>query len=57
MVVKDGNKKKKKWMSKGKENEPHILNSVSKTFTSMAVGLAIPERKLALDEKLVDIFP
>ncbi len=57
MVVKDGNVVLEKWMSKGKENEPHILNSVSKTFTSMAVGLAIAEGRLALDEKLVDIFP
>ena len=57
MVVKDGNVVLEKWMSKGKENEPHILNSVSKTFTSMAVGLAISEGRLALDEKLVDIFP
>ena len=42
-------------MSEGKEDTPHILNSVSKTFTSMAVGLAISEGRLALDEKLVDI--
>ena len=35
----------------------HILNSVSKTFTSTAVGLAISEGLLALDEKIVDIFP
>ena len=57
MVVKDGNVVLEKWMSKGKENEPHILNSVSKTFTSMAVGLAVSEGKLSIDEKLVDIFP
>lgn len=57
MVVKDGNVVLEKWMSKGKENEPHILNSVSKTFTSMAVGLAISEGRLSLDDKLVDLFP
>ena len=57
MVVKDGNVVLEKWMSKGKENEPHILNSVSKTFTSMAVGLAIAEGKLSLEDKLVDLFP
>ena len=57
MVVKDGNVVLEKWMSEGKEDTPHILNSVSKTFTSMAVGLAISEGRLALDEKLVDIFP
>ena len=57
MVVKDGNVVLEKWMSKGKEDEPHVLNSVSKTFTSMAVGLAVAEGKLSLDDKLVDLFP
>lgn len=57
MVVKDGNVVFEKWMSKGKKNEPHILNSVSKTFTSMAVGLAISEGRLSLEDKLIDIFP
>lgn len=57
MVVKDGNVVLEKWMSKGQENEPHILNSVSKTFTSMAVGLAVAEGKLSLEDKLVDLFP
>ena len=57
MIVKDGNVIYENWMSSGSADEPHILNSVSKTFTSMAVGLAISEGRLALDEKLVDIFP
>ena len=57
MILKDGKVIYEKWMSEGKEDTPHILNSVSKTFTSMAVGLAISEGRLALDEKLVDIFP
>ena len=35
----------------------HILNSVSKTFTSTAVGFAISEGLLSLDDKIVDIFP
>lgn len=57
MVLKDGNVVYENWMSEGKEDVPHILNSVSKTFTSMAVGLAVSEGRLTLDEKLVDIFP
>ena len=57
MVVKDGNVIFEKWMSQGQEDVPHILNSVSKTFTSMAVGLAISEGLLSLDDKLVDVFP
>jgi CubicO group peptidase (beta-lactamase class C family) len=32
-------------------------HSVSKSFTSMAVGLAIEEGKLSLDTKLRDVFP
>ena len=35
----------------------HILNSVSKTFTSTAVGFAISEGLLHLDDKIVDLFP
>ena len=35
----------------------HILWSVSKTFTAAAVGIAIKEGLLTLDEHLVDIFP
>ena len=35
----------------------HIMNSVSKTFTSTAVGFAIHEGLLSLDDKIVDIFP
>lgn len=57
MILKDGNVIFEKWMSEGKEDVPHILNSVSKTFTSMAVGLAISEGHLSLDDRLVDIFP
>lgn len=57
MIVKDGNVVFEKWMSEGKEDVPHILNSVSKTFTSTAVGLAIAEGKLSLEDKLVDLFP
>ena len=35
----------------------HIMNSVSKTFTSTAVGFAVHEGLLQLDDKIVDLFP
>ena len=38
-------------------NVPHVLHSVSKTFTSTAVGFAISEGLLHLDDKIVDLFP
>ena len=35
----------------------HIMNSVSKTFTATAVGFAISEGLLHLDDRIVDLFP
>lgn len=35
----------------------HILFSLSKSFTSLAVGFARAEGRLALDDRLVDFFP
>ncbi|MBQ4540150.1 MAG: serine hydrolase [Alistipes sp.] len=57
MIVKDGKVVKEHWMGEGTPDKLHILNSVSKTFTSTAVGLAIAEGKLSLSDKVVDLFP
>jgi CubicO group peptidase (beta-lactamase class C family) len=57
MVVQHGNVIYQKWLSEGEQNKPHVLHSVSKTFTSAAVGLAISEGKLKLTDKLVSFFP
>lgn len=38
-------------------NEPHILYSHTKSFISTAIGLLVDEKKLDLDERVVDIFP
>jgi CubicO group peptidase (beta-lactamase class C family) len=39
------------------EEKPIHLWSVSKTFTSMAVGIAISERYFKLDDHVLDFFP
>lgn len=57
MVLKDGEVLFEKWMSAGKPDEPHILNSVSKTFTSTAVGLAVDEGLLDINDKVISFFP
>ena len=57
MIVKGGNVIYSRWQSKGEENTPHVLHSVSKTFTATAVGLAISEGKMALTDKVIDYFP
>lgn len=38
-------------------DSPHILFSLSKSFTSTAIGFAVQEGDIDLDERLVDIFP
>ena len=36
---------------------PHTMYSVSKSFTSIAIGFAVEEGLLTLDTKVIDIFP
>ncbi len=57
MIVQHGKVIKEQWLSEGKKNVPHILNSVSKTFTSMAVGFAVTEGKLKVTDKVTSFFP
>ena len=57
MIVKDGNVIFSRWQSQGVDTVPHVLHSVSKTFTATAVGLAIADGKMALTDKIIDFFP
>ena len=45
------------WWSPYDSNTPHILYSLSKSFTATAVGLAISEGKLSLDDEVLKFFP
>lgn len=36
---------------------PHTMYSVSKSFTSIAIGFAIDEGMISLDTKVIDLFP
>lgn len=54
LVTKDGEQVyRKTWDDECRRN----VYSASKSFTSTAVGIAIREGLLSLDEKLVDVFP
>lgn len=57
MIVQHGKVLKEKWLSKGDAKVPHVLNSVSKTFTATAVGFAVTEGKLKLTDKVISFFP
>ncbi len=57
MVVQHGKVIFSHWQSEGKDTLPHVLHSVSKTFTATAVGLAINEGKMQLTDSIVKFFP
>lgn len=45
------------WWKPEAPNKPHVLWSLSKSFNSTAVGLAIAEGKLHLDDHILKFFP
>ncbi len=57
MVLRHGNVIAEGWWKPNAADKPHILNSVSKSFTSTAVGLAIQEHKLKLKDRVLRFFP
>ncbi len=57
MLVRHGHVVAEAWWSPFDADTPHILYSLSKSFTSTAVGLAIGEGKLSLDDPVLKFFP
>jgi CubicO group peptidase (beta-lactamase class C family) len=57
MVVRHGQVVAEGWWTPYAEGDPHVLYSLSKSFTSTAVGLAIAEGKLKLDDGVLAAFP
>lgn len=57
MVLRHGRVVAEGWWSPYKPELPHSMFSLSKSFTSTAIGLAISEGKLSLDDKVAAFFP
>jgi CubicO group peptidase (beta-lactamase class C family) len=57
MLIRHGQVVAEGWWKPYDAETPHILYSLSKSFTSTAVGLAIAERKLSLDDEVLKFFP
>lgn len=57
MVLRHGHVVAEGWWAPYSAERPHIMFSVSKSFTSMAVGLAIDEGRFGLDDRVVDLLP
>ncbi len=57
MLVRHGQVVAEGWWSPYGAEIPHKMFSLSKSFTSTAVGLAIAEGKLSLDDPVLSFFP
>jgi len=57
MLVRHGYVVAEGWWAPYDAATPHILYSLSKSFTSTAVGLAISEGKMSLDDEVLKYFP
>jgi CubicO group peptidase (beta-lactamase class C family) len=57
MLVRHGHVVAEGWWAPYSAEAPHSLYSLSKSFTSTAVGLAIAEGKLSLDDEVLTFFP
>lgn len=57
MLVRHGKVVAEGWWDPFGAERPHLLYSLSKSFTSTAVGMAVDEGLLSLDDKVIAYFP
>jgi CubicO group peptidase (beta-lactamase class C family) len=57
MLLRRGNLVAEGWWQPWRPRTPHMLFSLSKSFTSTAVGLAIDEGRLTVEEPVFSFFP
>lgn len=57
MLLRHGNVAAEGWWKPYRPEAPHLLFSLSKSFTSCAVGLAREEGLLGLDDPVAKFFP
>ncbi|MFF8357708.1 serine hydrolase domain-containing protein [Streptomyces chartreusis] len=57
MVVRHGHVVAEGWWAPYSAERPHLLYSLTKSFTSVAVGLAIADGLLSLDDRVVHVLP
>jgi CubicO group peptidase (beta-lactamase class C family) len=57
ILLRDGHVIAEGWWRPYAPEYPHMLFSLSKSFTSTAVGLAVHEGRLTIDDRVIDFFP
>ncbi|RYG67634.1 class C beta-lactamase-related serine hydrolase [bacterium] len=57
MLVRHGYVIAEAWWKPESAEKPHVMWSLSKSFASTAIGLAVEEGKLSIDDRVIDFFP
>lgn len=57
MLLRHGHVVSEGWWAPYAANLPHMLYSLSKSFTSSAIGLAVAEGLLSVEDRVVSFFP
>lgn len=57
MLLRHGHVVAESWWNPYKAELPHMMFSLSKSFTSTAIGLAVAEGILTLDDQVISYFP
>src|SRR5258707_13087509 len=57
MLVRHGQVIAEGWWKPEAADKPHVLHSLSKSFNSTAIGLAIADGKLDLEDPVLKFFP
>ena len=57
MLLRHGQVAAEAWWAPYRANRPHMLYSLSKSFASTAVGLAVAEGRLTVDDPVLSFFP
>jgi len=57
MVLRHGSVVAEGWWGPYRPDDPHVLFSLSKSFASTGIGLAIAEGRLSLDDTVLSFFP
>lgn len=57
MLIRHGKLIAQGWWAPYEQDSPHMLYSLSKSFTSTAIGLAVAEGLLSLNDTVISFFP
>ncbi len=57
MIVRHGKVVYEHWWGENSAKQPHVLNSVSKTFTALAAGFCVSEGRFKVTDKVISFFP